>query len=375
MNTRLLLVTAAPALQQEAQAAAARLDVHMDVLPNLDAALSWLLRPDQLCTHVLVPADMKPHHLDALAGMVDEVTNLPTPLLLLGGTGDQGPSVLAVQPGAFAAIAQTLRDHRPFLPEKMPELTAADMRTALYGGLLRTRFQPILDAASLAPIGMEALARLHHPRLGILRPGDFMAQAVASGQERVLTLIVAARAMLDLRGMPGRPEQNFSLNVPLSSLCHKDSVARARELCAVAGTAPARIVMELLETEEVPDLRVLGAAVERWRKAGFFVSIDDAGPRLAHWRALLDLPFSGLKLDGVLAGDPGGQAGVIVDAAKQAGLWVTAEGIEDEAALTRMRALGVDAVQGFLFCRPLPARALPIWLAEWNPKGKEELLF
>ena len=51
---------------------------------------------------------------------------------------------------------------------------------------------------------------------------------------------------------------------------------------------------------------------------------------------------------------------------KQRGLFVTAEGIEDEAAMTRMRALGVDALQGFLFCRPLPARALPIWLREWR---------
>jgi EAL domain-containing protein (putative c-di-GMP-specific phosphodiesterase class I) len=366
VNTRLLLVTAEPALQQDASAAAARLGTPIDVLPNLEAALSWLLRPTQLCTHVLVPANMDPQRLDALAGMVDEVTSTPTPLLMLGAADHQGPSVLAVEPGAFAAIAQTLRDYRPFVPEKMPDLTAGALRTALHGGQLRMRFQPILDAATLEPIGLEALARLHHPTLGILRPKDFMPQAVTSGQERTLTSIVAARAMLDLRGLPGLPERNFSLNVPLSSLCHADAVTRARELCAVMGVRPEQIVMELLETEALPDLRSLGAAVGRWRTAGFMVSIDDAGPRLAHWRALVELPFTGLKLDGALAGDAGGLAGEIVEAAKRAGLTVTAEGIEDEAAMERMRALGVDALQGFLFCRPLPARALPIWLAEWR---------
>ena len=365
MNTRLLLVTADPALQREAQAAGARLGVPIDVLPSLEASLSWLLRPDRLCTHVLVAADMKPHHLDALAGMVDEVTSRPTPVLLLGGLGDQGPSVLAVQEGAFDAIEQTLRDHLPFVPEKMPGLSAAALRGALHGGQLRMRFQPILDAASLEPIGLEALARLHHPVLGILRPGDFMPQAVASGQERVLTSIVAARAMLDLRGVPGVAERSVSLNAPVSSLCHADAVERACELCAVAGAVPTQVVIELLETAELPDLRALGGAVERWREAGFLVSIDDAGPRLRHWRALLDLPFTGLKLDGVLAAPDGSEAGEIVEAAMRAGLMVTAEGIEDEAGLARMRALGVDALQGFLFCRPLPARALPIWLAEW----------
>ncbi len=359
-------MTAEPVLQQEGQAAAARLGTKIDVLPNLDAALSWLLRPAQLCTHVLVQASMDPQRLDALAGMVDEVTSTPTPLLMLGAADDQGPSVLAVKSGIFAAMAQTLRDHRPFVPEKMPVLTAGELRTALHDGQLRMRFQPIVDATSLEPIGVEALARLHHPTFGILRPKDFMPQAVASGQERTLTAIVAARAMLDLRGLPGLPERNLSLNVPLSSLCHADAPARACELCAVMGVVPQQIVIELLETVDTPDLAALGAAVARWREAGFSVSIDDAGPRLDHWRALLALPFTGIKLDGALAADPGAQAGEIVEAAKRAGLVVTAEGIEDEAALARMRTLGVDALQGFLFCRPLPARALPIWLAEWR---------
>ena len=369
MTTRLLLVTADPALQREAAAAARRLGTPMDVLPTLEAALSWMLRPEQLCTHVLVPGTMDPQRIDALAGMVDEVTSLPTPLLLLGGTDDQGPSVLAVEEGAFAAVESTLRDYRPFVPEKMPELTADELRAALHSGLLRMRFQPILDAGSLEPIGLEALARLHHPALGILRPKDFMPQAVLSGQERTLTGIVAARAMLELRSLAGLPDRNFSLNVPLSSLCHPYAVDRARELCAVVDVMPDRIVIEVLESDAMPDLTELGDAVTRWRKAGFQVAIDDAGPRLRHWRQLLDLPFTGLKLDSLLAQDSDGamaQAADITHEAKQRGLFVTAEGIENEAAMTRMRRLGVDALQGFLFCRPLPARALPIWLREWR---------
>jgi EAL domain-containing protein (putative c-di-GMP-specific phosphodiesterase class I) len=369
LTTRLLLVTADPGLQREGAAAAKRLGTPMDVLPTLEAALSWMLRPDQLCTHVLVPASMDPRRLDALAGMVDEVTSRPTPLLLLGGTDDQGPLVLAVEHSAFAAIEQTLRDYRPFVPEIMPALTAAELRTALHSGMLRMRFQPILDAASLEPIGMEALARLHHPTLGILRPKDFMPQAALSGQERTLTGIVAARAMLELRNLGGLPERNFSLNVPLISLCHPYAVERARELCAVVDVAPDCIVIEALETEAEPDMRVLGEAVERWRAVGFLVTIDDAGPRLKHWRKLVDLPFTGLKLDSLLAADQpetNAEAAEIVTAAKARGLFVTAEGIEDEAAMARMRGLGVDALQGFLFCRPLPARALPIWLAEWR---------
>jgi EAL domain-containing protein (putative c-di-GMP-specific phosphodiesterase class I) len=99
------------------------------------------------------------------------------------------------------------------------------------------------------------------------------------------------------------------------------------------------------------------------------VTIDDAGPRLPHWRLLVDLPFTGIKLDSVLAldtPDAAAEAAAITSVAKRRGLTVTAEGIEDAVALQRVRKLGVDALQGFLFCRPLPARAVPIWLAEWR---------
>jgi cyclic di-GMP phosphodiesterase Gmr len=97
--------------------------------------------------------------------------------------------------------------------------------------------------------------------------------------------------------------------------------------------------------------------------AGFRIAIDDAGPALPHWRDMLQLPFNALKLDGTIAGDASLSA-EIVDAAKRAGLFVVAEGIEDEATAQRMRGLGVDALQGFLYSRPLPAMALPLWMAQ-----------
>ncbi len=112
--------------------------------------------------------------------------------------------------------------------------------------------------------------------------------------------------------------------------------------------------------------------MKAWRAAGFGVAIDDAGPALPHWRDLLDLDFSTVKLDGRVGGDPLQEklAAEIAQAAKARGLFVIAEGIEDDAALTRMRNIGVDAVQGFLFSRPLPAMAVPIWLAEWRAQAK-----
>ena len=371
LSTRLLLVGDEPALVAAATAAATRLGVKIDVMPGVDEALAWLLQAEHLCTHVLAPATLRPQSLDALAGMVDEVTSRPTPLLLLGAQRDQsqGESVIAVPQATPEAIEAAVHEYRPFAPAEPPDLTAAMLRASMHGGLIRMRFQPVLDAATLEPIGLEALARLHHPDLGILHPRHFMALAESSGQERALTGIAAAATMVELSRIPGLPERHFGINVSLATLCHSHAVERALELCAAAGLHADQVAIEVLETDIEPDLHALGAAVQRWREAGFFVAIDDAGPRLPHWEKMLDLPFSSLKLDGALASPAPAavaMAAAITQAAKRRKLYVIAEGIEDNDALARMRGMGADAVQGFLFCRPLPARALPMWLRGWR---------
>jgi EAL domain-containing protein (putative c-di-GMP-specific phosphodiesterase class I) len=181
--------------------------------------------------------------------------------------------------------------------------------------------------------------------------------------------MAAARAVMDLRGEAFMQERTVAFNVPLPTFLQADGPGRALEICAIAAHPASRVVIELVETMQIPDLRDLARAVENWREAGFRVTIDDAGPRLPHWRELLSLPFTGVKLDGDLAigqRDDFELAEDIVTTAKQNGLTIVAEGIEDDAALRRVRAMGVDEVQGYLFCRPIPAPALRIWAAAWD---------
>jgi EAL domain-containing protein (putative c-di-GMP-specific phosphodiesterase class I) len=363
--TRLLLVSNDPALVTEASVAAARLHASLDVMPTLDDAIAWLLHPDNLCTHVLAPASLGPAEIDALAGMVDEITRVPTPLLLLGGTDGHAQGVLAVSPFDAGAIETALRALQPFTPPARPELTPPELRVALDGGMLRMRFQPVVDAITRQPLGLEALARLHHPRLGILRPHHFMPQVVAAGLEQQFAAMTAARIMTELRGMAELAPGHVAFNLPMARFIAPAAPDNARALLSHTLLPPERVVVELVETMDRPDLPALAAAVARWRDAGFLVTIDDAGPGLPHWRQMMDLPFSGVKLDGSLARSSAAnneEAARIIELAHRRGLYIVAEGIEDEFAAERMRGLGVQAMQGFLFCRPLPARALPIWL-------------
>ncbi len=355
----LLLVGDDPVWLAAARDAAAARGALLDARATVNQALASMFQPERVHTHVLAIAPLTPFETDALAGMLDEVTLQPIRLLLLGSDVGHGNMVQPVfsPAGLEAALSRPWRTS----PAGLPPLAAADLAHSLHHGNLRMRFQPIVSAATLAPIGVEALARLHHPQRGILHPSAFIPLAVASHQERVLTAIATARTVLELAHAPQLRALSVTLNVPLPTLFNLSAVERARELCAVAGMTPEHIMIEAVETPEKPDFSLLGRSLERWMAAGFRVAIDDAGPALPHWRDMLDLPFNALKLDGAIAGDAS-LCAEIVEAAKRAGLYVVAEGVEDAVTSDRMRGLGVDALQGFLYARPLPVMAVPLWM-------------
>lgn len=374
-RSRLLLVSADPRLVDAAGTAARHLSAWLEVMPTLDSALAWLLHPSPTSTHVLAPADLPPGDIDALVGMVDEVTGGRARLFLLrrrphaGPVNDNERGITVIDPCDAAGIERVLTEHPPGGFPPRPDLSAAELRAALHGGRLRVRFQPVLHARTLRMIGVEALSRLHHPTLGVLRPSQFMPQAIATGQERALSSMAAARALIDLRGQAFMQGRYIAFNVPLPTFLNEVGPSRALEICAIAALPAERVVIELVETLQSPDLRRLGKAVERWREAGFNVTIDDAGPGLPHWRDMLELPFNAVKLDGSLArpsDDAVRQAEEIVAVAKNQGKFVVAEGVEDAPTVERMRAMGVDAMQGFFFCRPVPAPALRIWSEAWS---------
>jgi EAL domain-containing protein (putative c-di-GMP-specific phosphodiesterase class I) len=126
----------------------------------------------------------------------------------------------------------------------------------------------------------------------------------------------------------------------------------------------------------VGDLPALRAAAERLRAAGYGLAIDDVGPMVPHHEAMMEMPFTAMKLDKTVvqqaACDPEALDFVTraIGSAKSGGLIVIAEGVEDVSTWTKMRELGVDEAQGFLVSRPLPLAALPVWLESWRKQPR-----
>ncbi len=366
---RLLFVGSDPAWQSAAEEAASRLGARLDVQPDVKSALNSMLTLNRVYQHVLAVAPLRSRAMDALAGMLDEVTMRPTPLLLLGcsSSGTATPMECVHHPDADA-VTTALSTGKISAHPGEPPMDSAELASTLHAGGLRMRFQPILRASDLVPIGLEALARLHHGQRGILHPKDFIPLTVACGRERVLTGIAAARTFLEIGARLRETDLFVTINLPLSTVMNEFAIRRGVELCAVAEVRPQQIMLEVLESSTAPDLDKLRTALLAWRAAGFRIAIDDAGPALPHWRELLDLPFDALKLDGAMVKDTAQQAllETIVSEARSRGRYLVAEGIEDQACLDRVLQLGVDAVQGFMFARPLPAMAVPIWLDYWS---------
>ena len=248
-----------------------------------------------------------------------------------------------------------------------------ELRAALAAGLLEMRYQPIVRLDTGAPVGLEALARLNHPVLGIMLPGVFVPQIEDAGLAAELTDRVAGTAFADMAGAALAPlGLPIGVNLPLDVLLVPAALERFDAQRRTAGLEPGQIVIELTESQPVTDIAGLRRATERVRAAGYGAVIDDIAPSVPLIAELMDLPFTGLKLDkAVVQAVSGSQtarafATGTIAAAVSHGLTVIAEGVEDRATWGRMRAMGAHQAQGFLVARPLLAAEVPGWLAGWD---------
>jgi diguanylate cyclase (GGDEF)-like protein len=243
---------------------------------------------------------------------------------------------------------------------------AAFVRDA-FAGLERDEFtihfQPIVDLASGQSIGHEALLRWQHPELGMLTPaifGDILTEGRIGAilQERALAL-----ALAELQGQKSGAEF-LSVNFTGAQLRGATSAQRLLDQLAAAGVHPGDLCIELTEgivLERSGD--DILSALRMLHEAGVRIALDDFGTGYASLIHLKQMPVDTLKIDrsfvlGLL--DDDGQSEEIVRAIIGLGHGlrkvVVAEGIETQAQLQRLRELGCDFGQGYLFARPGPNR-------------------
>jgi EAL domain-containing protein (putative c-di-GMP-specific phosphodiesterase class I) len=262
-----------------------------------------------------------------------------------------------------------------------------EIQTALAGAMVETRYQPVVRLADRVPVSFEALVRINHPSRGTLLPETFVPQIEDAGLAGQLTDLVVACAFADMTGAalapPALPPElppagpplgglSVSLNFPLDVLVGTTALARLESRRQAAGIPAGQVVIELTESQPVGDLEALRGAVEHLRCTGYQIVIDDVSPEVAGLDQLLDLPFTGIKLDQhlvhQLASVPAAVAEVerVIRIARLRALTVVAEGVETAELWHQLTELGADQAQGFLISHALPAAVVPAWLKSWQ---------
>jgi diguanylate cyclase (GGDEF)-like protein len=242
------------------------------------------------------------------------------------------------------------------------------LRTAIDTGQLELLYQPKIDARSGQITAAEALLRWNHPERGLISPSVLVPIAErygligAIGQWVIDDACRQARAWRDA-GLRMR----VAVNLSAQQMRHDDFVDRLLATLARHGVRPSQLTCEITESLAMSDTRATRRTFERLRAAGVHVSIDDFGTGYSSLAYLRQLPAKELKIDRSFvmdletSDDARAIVGAVLQMAHSLGLKVVAEGVETERQRDLLVAAGCDELQGYLFARPMPARALTAW--------------
>ncbi len=236
-----------------------------------------------------------------------------------------------------------------------------DLRQALNSGRgLSVAYQPQLDIRSGKVVGVEALVRWHHPRLGNLAPGAFIPVAEESGLIGQLGEWVLRTACRDGRRWVDAGHRGFRVAVNLSAhqLGHRDLQAQIHGILAETGLDPRYLELELTETVLMSDVEQTHAMLHSLNRMGIELAIDDFGTGYSSLGYLRQFTIDKLKIDQSFVrdvpDDPNDAtiATSIIAMAHKLKLKVIAEGVEKQTQLDFLRRYDCDQIQGFLCGAP-----------------------
>ena len=259
------------------------------------------------------------------------------------------------------------------------------LREALDHESLVLHFQPEVDLATGAVVGMEALLRWQHPQRGLLWPADFLAVADGAGLLPSLGWWVLERCAAELetwRPLPptadGSPRQMW-VNVSGSQLLEPDFADRVARLVTDCALAPGTLGLEVTEEGLAIGSRHATELLERLREIGFALALDDFGTWYSSLATLGELPIQAVKLDRSFVRGVGSDlendtiVSSVIELAHAHGVRVVAEGVESWAEGARLCELGCDRALGYLFSGPQRAEQARLMLAHgtgWSGAGR-----
>ncbi|MDD2744072.1 MAG: EAL domain-containing protein [Rhodocyclaceae bacterium] len=237
------------------------------------------------------------------------------------------------------------------------------LRQALANDEFCLYFQPVIEARTGRVVEVEALVRWLHPQEGIVPPGRFIGVAEESGLIQPLgewVFWAACRQLAEFNRL-GIVDVKMGVNISAIQMRNGNLPILARGALEALGLNPADLVFEITESAAMQHPQETVAILDLLHDMGVLLAIDDFGTGYSSLSYLKMFPIDYLKLDRSFVEEIGQDDGgsVICDATialtHNLGLKLVAEGVETEAQFTYLRERDCDLLQGFFFCRPVPA--------------------
>jgi diguanylate cyclase (GGDEF)-like protein len=253
-----------------------------------------------------------------------------------------------------------------------------DLRDALANHQLHLVYQPIVHLPSGTVAGLEALVRWSHPRYGVISPGKFIVLAEESGLISPLGDFVLEQAVAQLaswrRQHVGMESLYVSVNLSGVQLHDAGIAGRVADVLAMNHLDGDALCLELTESVVMEDPAAAAGILTDLRQLGVRIAIDDFGSEYSSLAYLRRFPVTMLKIDKEFI-DPIGPddsaettlIATIVAMADALRITTVAEGVETRSQEDRLRSLGCDAVQGYLYSRPVGPDRLPEVVAALSP--------
>ena len=260
----------------------------------------------------------------------------------------------------------------------------SDLRLALRTAQLQVAYQPQVNLRSGRIVGMEALVRWQHPKLGLMRPDEFVPVAEECGlivelgrqvlRESCRQLAIWALLAPDRR-------LAMSVNVSPRELREPGFVDELAQILSETGVEPSALCLEVTERAVTGAAADTVAVLDGVRRLGAYIAIDDFGTQHSTLTRLRDLPAEVLKIDREfidgLSTEPGDTAIVssILSLAYAMGKHVIAEGVERRAQAAALLRMGCTVAQGYLFARPMPPEHVVPLLHQvlWQPRADRRI--
>ena len=240
------------------------------------------------------------------------------------------------------------------------------LREALLQGQFVNYYQPKIDLATGAIVGVEALIRWMHPQRGLVPPMEFVPALESTGLITEVGNHVIRQALTDWCQWrdAGLPAPRIAVNVAAGQLRSEDFVKELRAALQAHGGDANALGIEVTESILISNMERAIEVLTEVRKLGIPVAIDDFGTGYSSLAYIVTLPIDEVKIDRAfikkITADPAykGIVNTCISLAHNLNLKVVAEGVEIEGQADMLKQLGCDQAQGFLYSPPVPADQL-----------------